>query len=299
LICINAEHPFTFDCPFAKRETPMSTNAIRHCLTAGLLGLICGFGLAGSPAASQPAKPDRITIEYLAPTNPALKKIYERVRDARLLEKVREILLPVQWPQTLKMEFRDCGGEADAGYENAVITVCYELLDDFWRSAKSGRPPVISREDAFAGQSLNVLLHEGGHAMFRLLKIPVLGREEDAADQISAYYLLQFPKERRQALILGSAYAFASQLNIRRPRDLYRLRLQLGRHVAFSGEHGTTAQRLYNVLCLAYGSDKELFGDIVKSGFLPEERAVICEEEYRQVDFAYRTLILPHVDSSP
>jgi hypothetical protein len=235
-------------------------------------------------------------IEYSVPKHPALRKIYERVRDGQMLEKVREALLPIQWPQTLRLEFTDCGGEADAGYENAVITVCYELLDEFWRSAKSGRPPVISREDAFVGQSLNVLLHEAGHALFRLLKIPVLGREEDAADQLSAYYLLQLPKEQRHALILGSAYAFASQLNIRRPRDLYRLRLQLGRHVAFSGEHGTTAQRLYNVLCLAYGSDKDLFGDILKSGFLPEDRAVICGEEYRQVDFAYRTLILPHLD---
>ena len=121
-------------------------------------------------------------------------------------------------------------------------------------------------------------------------------REEDAADQLSAYYLLQLPKERKHALILGSAYAFASQLKIRRPRDLYRLRLQLARHVSLASEHGTTAQRLYNVLCLAYGSDKGLFDDIVTKGFLPKERAEICEEEYRQIDFAYHTLILPHLD---
>ena len=235
-------------------------------------------------------------VEYSIPTHPALKQVYELVKKTRALEQVREILLPVQWPRTLKLELKDCGGEANAGYENAVITVCYELLDDFWRSAKAGRPSAITREDAFVGQSLNVFLHEAGHALFRLLKIPVLGREEDAADQLSAYYLLQLPKERKRPLILGSAYAFASQLKIRRPRDLYRLRLQLARHVALASEHGTTAQRLYNVLCLAYGSDKGLFDDIVTNGFLPKERAEICEGGISTDRFAYHTLILPHLD---
>jgi len=69
----------------------------------------------------------------------------------------------------------------------------------------------------------------------------------------------------------------------------------VGRHVIFSDEHGTSAQRLYNLLCLAYGSDKEQFADVVQKGYLPEERAEICEDEYRQVDYAYRTLIAPHV----
>ena len=246
----------------------------------------------------QPAKTDRIVIEYATPTHPALKQVYELVKKRQALEQVREILLPVKWPSTIKLEFKDCGGEANAGYEEAVITVCYELMDDFWRSANARRPSVITREDAFVGQSLNVFLHEAAHALFRLLKIPLLGREEDAADQLSAYYLLQLPGERKRALILGSAYAFASQLKIRRPRDLYRLRLQLARHVTLASEHGTTAQRLYNVLCLAYGSDKKLFQDILANGFLPKERSEICEEEYRQVDFAYHTLILPHLDDN-
>jgi hypothetical protein len=195
------------------------------------------------------------------------------------------------------LALQDCGGELYAGYENTVITVCYELLDDFWRNANAERPSAITREDAFVGQSLNVFLHEAGHALFRLLKVPLLGREEDAADQLSAYYLLQLPKNRKRALILGSAYAFASQLKIRRPRDLYRPRLRLERHKSFADEHGTPAQRLFNVLCLAYGSDKMLFADLVVKEFLPKERAKICEEEYHQVDFAYRKLIAPQVDS--
>src|SRR3712207_4067959 len=135
--------------------------------------------------------------------------------------------------------------------------------------------------------------------MFDLLKIPLLGREEDAADQLAAYYILQLPKERQRRLILGAAYAYASELRVRSARDLTRPKLEVSRHITFADEHGTPAQRLYNLLCVAYGSDKELFGDAVAKGFLPKERAEICEGEYRQIEFAYRMLIAPHVGGAP
>ena len=42
---------------------------------------------------------------------------------------------------------------------------------------------------------------------------------------------------------------------------------------AFSDEHGTSSQRLYNTLCIAYGGDPATFQDFVASGWLPPERA--------------------------
>jgi hypothetical protein len=265
-------------------------------LQAGLAAF-CAV-LCGAPAArSQPAPPERIAIEYVEPTDPAHKALYEVARNKQVLERVRELLVPVRWPRTLQLVLKGCDGESNAFYENAVVTVCYEYLDDIWHAANSPRrPPTILREDAVAGPTLDVFLHEAGHAMFDLLKIPLLGREEDAADQLAAYYVLQLPKELKRGLILGAAYSYASELKVRSARDLNRRRLEVGRHVIFSDEHGTSAQRLYNLLCLAYGSDKELFADAVQKGALPEERAEICEDEYRQVDYAYRTLIVPHVD---
>jgi hypothetical protein len=264
---------------------------------ASLTGAMLLVALAATP---ELAKSDRIVIEYEIPTNPSLKPIYEILKDKKALERLRELLLPVKWPRPLHLELRDCRGEANAGYDDAAITVCYELLDGFWRSAAaSGRPSVITREEAFVGQSLNVFLHEAAHALFRLFKIPLLGQEEDAADQLSGYFLLQLSSEKKRNLILGSAYAFASELKIRSPRDLNRPRLEIERHVTFADEHGTPAQRLYSLLCLAYGSDKKLFADIVEKGFLPKERAEICSEEFNQVEFAYRTLIAPHVDENP
>ena len=84
---------------------------------------------------------------------------------------------------------------------------------------------------------------------------------------------------------------------MRNPRDLYRPRLRFSRHVASAKEHSTPAQRLFNLLCIAYGFDKVLFAEAVEQRWLPKERAEACADEYRQVDFAYRTLIAPHVDT--
>ena len=38
----------------------------------------------------------------------------------------------------------------------------------------------------------------------------------------------------------------------------------------FADAHATPSQRYFNVLCLAYGADKELFADFVSKGVSPK-----------------------------
>jgi hypothetical protein len=264
-----------------------------------LASLVCALLLAIPQPSAQAPRPERISIFYGTPANKAHLPILEMLKEHQALEKIREILSPIRWPRTLKLEVASCGGEANAWYEDAVVTVCYEYLQEMLNAANSRkRPEHVSRDDALVGPFVDTFLHEAGHAAFDLLKIPLLGREEDAADQFAAYLVLQFKRDKKKKLILGAAFGYASALNVRSARDLKRPRLAFGRHITHSDEHGTPAQRLYNLLCIAYGSDKELFGDVVKLGYLPPERAERCEDEYRQVDHAYRTLIAPHVDGA-
>jgi hypothetical protein len=258
-----------------------------------LLALVC----AESRVKAQPVPQERVVIDYVAPVNPEHKPSYDLLKRHQTLELVRDLLAPVRWPQPLRLELKGCDGVSNAWYQDAAVTVCYEYVEDIWRSAdSSARPSTISREDAFVGGLADVFLHEASHALFDMLSIPLLGREEDAADQIAAFHVLRLSRELRRKLILGAAWIYASELKVRRPRDLHRRRLEVTSHVTHADEHGTTAQRLYNLLCIAYGSDKELFADVVEKGFLPQQRAEICEDEYRQVDFAYKALIALHVE---
>ena len=113
--------------------------------------------------------------------------------------------------------------------------------------------------------------------------------EEDAADQFSTYILLRFSKEESRRLILGSAYQYKG--------DLSSPTVTMTRQ-SFADEHGTPVQRFFNLLCMAYGADPKLFSDVVKKGFLPQDRAVGCEREYKQISYAFGTLIGPHVDKA-
>ena len=251
------------------------------------------------PANAQPAREDRITVNYAEPANPAHRIYHDVLTQYRALERMRERLIAFRWPRPLRLEVRGCG-KSDAFYDEAEIVVCYEFLDEFWKGANSAsRPATITRADALVGPFVDTFLHEAAHAMFDLLKIPVLGSEEDAADLVSAYLMLQDPPQEKRGLILGAAYSYASELRVRSARDLKRPRLRFGRYVSFASEHSTPAQRLYNLLCMAYGADREMFADVVERGYLPKNRAEMCEDEYRQIDFAYRTLIAPHRESGP
>jgi hypothetical protein len=51
-------------------------------------------------------------------------------------------------------------------------------------------------------------------------------------------------------------------------------------------------------LCIAFGANPAMFGDIVGKGLLPVERAIGCEDEYRELAHAFKMLIGPHIDEA-
>ncbi len=268
------------------------TRAVAVCMVA-----LVAVGAGPALAAEKPAaKTNRIRISYVPPKNPAHQPIYDRVKEARVLEKLQGFLSPLRLPHPLLLKFEGCDGVSNAWYEEGAVTVCYEYLDDIWKAANVATlPPAISRRAALVGPLVDVFLHETGHALFEIFQIPLFGREEDAADGVSAYVQLQFPKEEARELIAGTAYSYATDLKLTSGKDLKSAEVTQ-KLEKFADEHGTPAQRLYNLLCVAYGADPKLFADVVEKGLLPQSRAEGCEFDYQQVAFAYRALISPHVD---
>ena len=80
-----------------------------------------------------------------------------------------------------------------------------------------------------------------GHAVNDLLNLPVLGREEDSADQIAGFIMLQFGKDVARIAIKGTAYSWLTFAREDRP--------------VYWDTHSTPAQRFYNFLCIGYGGD--------------------------------------------
>ncbi len=231
---------------------------------------------------------NRVTVSYVPPKNAAHQPIYEQLKEVSFLEKLQQFLAPFRLPRALLVKVEGCDGDANAFYENDVITVCYEYIEDLRKTMPTETTAAgVAPIDALVGPLFDTSLHEFAHALFEMLRLPVLGREEDAADQVSAYLMLQLGKVEVRRLIGGVAYAYKTEAEAAtKPPTM----------THFADVHGTPAQRFYNVLCIAYGADKQLFGDLVEKGYLPKDRAEDCKDEYQQVAYAYEKLIGPHVD---
>jgi hypothetical protein len=261
--------------------------------TAGsLIALACMVCALAPGAAAQWAAPQSNSIEvvYAPPQNPAHQPIYERLKERRALVMLQQMLSPFRLPRTLTVKVEGCDGDSNAWFEDDAVTVCYEYLHETWRNAfKTTRFEGVAQIDVMLGPAFDVFLHEFGHAVFELLDVPLFGREEDAADQFSALIMLQFNKEEARRLILGTAYAYKVEVEGT---------TEEAGMTDFADEHGTPAQRFYNLLCVAYGAEPELFTEVVKKGYLPKDRAEGCEEEYAQAEKAWRRLIEPHIDQA-
>jgi hypothetical protein len=231
---------------------------------------------------------NRVTVSYVPPKNAAHQPIYEQLKEVSFLEKLQQFLAPFRLPRALLVKVEGCDGDANAFYENDVITVCYEYIEGLRKTMPAETTAAgVAPIDAIVGPLFDTCLHEFAHALFEMLRLPVLGREEDAADQVSAYIMLQLGKVEVRRLIGGVAYAYKTEAEAAtKPPTM----------THFADVHGTPAQRFYNVLCIAYGADKQLFGDMVEKGYLPKDRAEDCKDEYQQVAYAYEKLIGPHVD---
>src|SRR5262249_6879725 len=218
-------------------------------------------------ARTEPPQPGRVSVRYLPPKNPAHEPIYEQLKEIRFLEKVQEFLGRVRLPRTLLVKLEGCDGDDNASYDNDkdIIVVCYEYIDEVWKTApEATTEDGITQVDALMGPLFETTFHEFAHAMFDMLRVPVLGREEDAADQVSAYIMLHLGKAEARRLITGAAYAYKTEAEAAKAPPGVK---------QFANAHGTPAQRFYNLLCIAYGADPQLFGDMVKKGHLPKERA--------------------------
>jgi hypothetical protein len=249
------------------------------------------------PAMAQMPKPQSVTgivINYVEPTDPAHRAIYDRLRKRQVLEQYKEFMSPLQLKRALSVALQGCDGKVNAWYSNGKITYCYEMVAVIENVVAKANPlPGFKLEDAIVGAFVQILLHETSHAVFDLLDVPVFGREEDAADALAEFVLLQFGDNVARRTLTGTAFLWrALELAENRNRTLE----------DYADEHGTHGQRFYNALCLAYGSDlvqgTKTFSDFIENNLLPEDRRGQCAKEYRHVLISFERLILPHVDKA-
>ena len=136
-----------------------------------------------------------------------------------------------------------------------------------------GAGPAFSNdaEDAFVEANiLGIFYHELGHALIDVMRMPLFGQEEDAADVASILLIDQLYEP-------GAALEMAYHVS-----DGFWAEAQVnsGDPVPYWDVHGPDEQRFYNTVCIFYGGDPDAREDFAEDMGLPDERAEYCPDEY-------------------
>jgi hypothetical protein len=273
--------------------------AIAFGLSSGLLASIA------SAQDNETLKPFRdksmIKVEYKAPTNKTLEPIYQRLKSRAVLERLQAFLSPLRLPQPLNVVTAECGGQIELPYQpDGPVTICYEYIGLIEQVAPARIDSVgqalVTRDIVLVGPFVQFSLRSVARRLIDMLELPVWGNAEDAADNLAAFIMLEVSPQVAQKTIFGSAYFFA--------------KAGQSEKLDFAAIRPHIAQRYFNLLCIAVGSDLVRYSVFLpvdrQAGpvDLPKNRYDFClqlaapeHSEYNQLKYAFHQLIRDkHVD---
>jgi hypothetical protein len=268
---------------------------------ASFILVIVAYAVSPVMAQTSVAQNLQIKIQYVAPKYLALA---QRMLKRGVLEEYSQFMSPLRLKAPLTVSMEECGTvNSDYDFQRHYIRLCYELLDLIENEAavpQANLPPPLNdpekhpglglmqgftRAEVIVGGITQVALHETGHAVFDIQGIPRLGREEDAADEISGLVMLQFGKSVSRTLIKGTINVWHHMQQ----------RYGFSERGSLGDVHSISIERAVNYLCLAYGQDSASFEDLA-SQWLPKQRKENCKYEYDQAFLAFKKTVLPFVD---
>jgi hypothetical protein len=228
-------------------------------------------------------------VVYQPSSNLNHQKLQNAMRKAGLFENLVQglnslnLVMRVDVPVVLT----DCGS-VNAYYTSSdhSITICHEFIigaaEDFNKHLK-----LPSQESFEKGlyATIFAFFHELGHALIDTLPLPAVGQEEDAVDEFAAIMILQSGGDETANIVVNGAIWFGLQ-----PKG------------PFWDEHPPSDKRLFNLLCLVYGSNPQKYGPAFAGLFKNQRvtreelqtRAARCQQEYDKKLASWNQLLLPH-----
>ncbi len=130
--------------------------------------------------------------------------------------------------------------------------------------------------------SLFVLYHELGHLIFDQMELPILGREEDAADNMASWILLNKRTPQAETALTDAARGW--QLSGRAYNSG-------GYDSDFYAAHSLDRQRSFQIVCLMVGSNVGVFRPIANQYRMDRDRQDSCYFDWETVDRSLRGLL--------
>lgn len=130
--------------------------------------------------------------------------------------------------------------------------------------------------------SLFVLYHEVAHLLFHQLNLPILGKEEDAADNMATWTLLNKRTPETDRVLADAAQGWILS-GIAYDSG--------GDEMDYAGQHSLDKQRAYAIVCLMVGMDETAFRPIANEYRMDRDRQDSCYWDYDTVDRSLQGLL--------
>jgi Putative metallopeptidase len=130
-------------------------------------------------------------------------------------------------------------------------------------------------QDAF----LHVVAHEIGHAVLREFDLPILGPEEDIADDFATVYLHAVMPDLAEAIITARA----------------KQNLADGEGAAMFSEYRGDMQRAGRIVCILYGLDPERYAAMATEFGMDDDDADTCSDMAPEVARSWRRIMTPYL----
>lgn len=259
------------------------------------LGLAaCGSGSSSSTGASgasgasgeQGAVAGNISTKYAKPSggNNDLGATFLKAVDIGNLANVLGTTFEI--PQQITLEaVNGLNGGPHYDPSNNTITFQYGFAALIYDTLRQNNPGWSQRKLGFAtGAVIGFILeHEFTHALIHIYDLPVLGKEEDAADTLATLLLLKSPKGDK--LALGAAEFWADFSGRQNPPAI----------ADYADAHSLDLQRAYSIICDIAGSNQQRYDEINRAGLLPDGDIKQCPAQYQQDVKSFTQVLQPHV----
>lgn len=185
----------------------------------------------------------------------------------------------------LKDDIRVIFGTQDSPYfdpHKNSIEIPYSFLQETKDKFKkvNYQKDNIDLDTASIDVLIHTILHELGHALIAMYDIPILGREEDAVDNLGNIILIDYFKDGDDILLTNADIY-----------DVYANETKVLEEQVFMGEHSLDLQRFYSMLCFVYASNPEKYERMLNQYEVPDYRKDICIEDVNIISSSwYRVL---------